>query len=83
VRRVLEGSRPDLPSLPVDCVAPSDAEALQRFQNRLVTGEYSNDCLSELPFDAVAARAPCGWAATSAGLFANWLESISHTVATR
>jgi homoserine O-succinyltransferase/O-acetyltransferase len=83
VRRFLEGSRPDLPSLPVDCVAPSDAEALQRFQNRLVTGEYSNDCLSELPFDAVAARAPCGWAATSAGLFANWLESISHTVATR
>jgi homoserine O-succinyltransferase/O-acetyltransferase len=83
VRRFLEGSRSVVPALPVDCVAPSDAEALQRFHNRLVTGEHSNDCLSELSFDAVGARAPCAWATTSAGLFANWLEGIVHTVATR
>ncbi|MBF6557729.1 MAG: homoserine O-succinyltransferase [Acidimicrobiales bacterium] len=81
VRRFLGGSRSDPPSLPVDCVAPSDAEALQRFHKRLLTGEHSSGA-SHLSFEAVAARAPCAWAATSAGLFANWLESIGQRVAT-
>jgi homoserine O-succinyltransferase/O-acetyltransferase len=84
VRRFYEGSRPELPSLPVDCVAPSDAEALHRFHEALVLGGYSRGApLPDFPFEAVGARAPWAWAATSAGLFANWLESIGHRVAAR
>lgn len=79
IGRLLNGVRADVPDLPVGCVDPSDSAELQRLHERLVSGERSTDLLGSFPFEAAAARAPCPWAATSAGLFSNWLESVAQS----
>ena len=83
VRRFLDGTRAELPALPVDCVAPLDTDALLRFHRHLAAGGYGGDARGDLSFEDLAARAPCAWSSTSAGLFANWFECIGHRVATR
>ncbi|HXQ20008.1 MAG TPA: homoserine O-succinyltransferase [Acidimicrobiales bacterium] len=77
VRRYVLGERDAVPSLPLDCAAPSDWQQLQQLQRRLENGERDPALVEAFPFEAAGDRAPWPWRSVATRLYANWLAGVA------
>jgi homoserine O-succinyltransferase len=75
--RYLRSERPGLPVLPLGCVGPDDAEAIESFQRRVLSGGPDPALLDAFDFEGAADRAPWPWREASRILYRNWVAGVA------